>query len=597
MGRVASQPIGLGGRLSAPLTPGGNGIAIPYPALRRRGSAGEQDGDRRRCHYRGRMGGAVVGGDPEADHGSARPRWLVAAVAGLVLLQWVIFAVDAVVPSIVLFSYLNVPVLLAVGLGRPRLTGGLAVQGLLLGAVTSAINGYTEDVNGWIRFGLMAAVAVVAVALSGLIGRLNRRRRVALSRLDGALASEQDAHLLLEPVRDATGSVRDLRVVEANPVACDLLGRTRGDLLDRSLRDVLPVGVGSSTCDLCLRTVATGEPLVLDGDRVPGPHAGADRYFDVRGVWTGQVLSLEWRDVTEAVASRQRLEASEQRFRLLAQNSSDVVMLAGDDLTMHWLSPSLTVMLGWRPVDWHGRALEDFAHPDDVPLLRAHVDTVKAGAAQVMRLKVRDAFGDWHWVEMHAGSQRDEHGAVAGIVATLRQVDAQVAAEEDLRQQARQDALTGLLNRAALYESLRARERGRREGSGIGVLFCDLDRFKDVNDRYGHAAGDEVLRVVASRIERIVRDSDLVARVGGDEILVVLTGLADPGNARAIAETIRSAVTAPIAWDGDQIPITISIGVHVPDDHESIDGLVATADKAMYRAKQQGRNQVSGDPT
>jgi diguanylate cyclase (GGDEF)-like protein len=124
------------------------------------------------------------------------------------------------------------------------------------------------------------------------------------------------------------------------------------------------------------------------------------------------------------------------------------------------------------------------------------------------------------------------------------------------------------------------------------VLFCDLDRFKSSNDSYGHAAGDELLRTVSDRIRGCLRSGELAARIGGDELLVMLQGVQDLANAVAIADKIRVATLDPIPTTAGEVRISLSIGVTLARPHESSDALIACADAAMYTAKQIGRNRV-----
>jgi diguanylate cyclase (GGDEF)-like protein len=155
---------------------------------------------------------------------------------------------------------------------------------------------------------------------------------------------------------------------------------------------------------------------------------------------------------------------------------------------------------------------------------------------------------------------------------------------EELSQAARQDALTGLANRRSLYSSLHA-----ATGRGA-VLYCDLDRFKPINDEFGHAAGDELLRMAALRLEGCVRESDVVARLGGDEFAVLCVG-AGPEEATEVAERIRVALLLPFAIEAGEVTIGVSIGVAVGADGLD-EELLSRADAALGEAKASGRANV-----
>jgi diguanylate cyclase (GGDEF)-like protein len=175
----------------------------------------------------------------------------------------------------------------------------------------------------------------------------------------------------------------------------------------------------------------------------------------------------------------------------------------------------------------------------------------------------------------------------------LNQQEAQrLAQEERIRHQAYHDDLTGLPNRASFTEQLDAMaRRARRAGWTFAVMFLDLDRFKVVNDSLGHHAGDQLLRVAATRIQRCVRDSDMLFRMGGDEFTVLLEDVRGPEHTAAVAHRILEAVAEPVQLHEHEIRVTVSIGMALfPRDEISGERLVKSADTAMYRAKELGRN-------
>lgn len=164
------------------------------------------------------------------------------------------------------------------------------------------------------------------------------------------------------------------------------------------------------------------------------------------------------------------------------------------------------------------------------------------------------------------------------------------AANRSLAEQASHDALTGLANRLLFIEHLStALARGRRDGTTTAVLFFDLDRFKVVNDSLGHAAGDALLRSVATRVGTELRDGDVLSRLGGDEFTVLLTGLQDAAEAVEIADRISASFTRPFVLEGRQVRVSASIGVGLDHDHrDTPDDLLRHADAALYRAKGRG---------
>jgi diguanylate cyclase (GGDEF)-like protein len=185
---------------------------------------------------------------------------------------------------------------------------------------------------------------------------------------------------------------------------------------------------------------------------------------------------------------------------------------------------------------------------------------------------------------------------LAWVVVLRRRVEQQTIllreSEQRFRHMALHDALTGLATRLLLEDRLNASlETAKRHQAGLGLLMVDLDKFKDINDTYGHQAGDEVLRVTADRLLEAVRLSDTVARMGGDEFVILLSDLREPKMAERIAANIVKSLALPVPFDGYEIPITVSVGVcSASVDEMNADAMLKQADAALYCAKERGRN-------
>ncbi|MDP9333368.1 MAG: EAL domain-containing protein, partial [Actinomycetota bacterium] len=210
-----------------------------------------------------------------------------------------------------------------------------------------------------------------------------------------------------------------------------------------------------------------------------------------------------------------------------------------------------------------------------------------------IEVRMRDREGDWHWFENIEINCLDDPD-VNGIVTTARDVTTRKAESAELLERSLRDPLTGIPNRLALMERLDvALSRAERSQDVVALLFCDLDDFKLVNDGYGHEFADRVLVEIARRLERLQRKSDTVARIGGDEFVVVCDGLHDVEEATAIASRIHATIEQPIVIDGRQCLMTSSIGIATVDgtsvEHADSLTLLRNADAAMYRAKRRGR--------
>jgi diguanylate cyclase (GGDEF)-like protein/PAS domain S-box-containing protein len=411
--------------------------------------------------------------------------------------------------------------------------------------------------------------------------------------LRATLDSLLDPHLMMQPVREDRTRIVDFVLTDANPAACAHHQAARKDMIGRKLHELFPPSGAEARLHLFRQVMESGQPLILNDFVYPGDSAGAEQRFDVRAVRVGDALSYTWRDVTNRYLAARKVAASEEHYRLLADNSSDVVIhIRGESIL--WASPSLKTTLGYAPAEWIGRDFTEFLDPASRADLAASFASLNEGLPTVIRGRVRAKNGAWHWMENHVVRYIGGDGRPDGLVCSCRLIDDQVAAEVELERRARTDELTSLLSRGEVIERIRAMESlTPRTGTAVAILFCDLDMFKSVNDTYGHQVGDEVLKATADRIRASLRTSDdLAARFGGDEMLVVLNGVQSLDNAVLIAEKLRLRLALPLMVADHQIEVTMSIGVTLAESGENVDSIIARADRALYAAKQEGRNQV-----
>lgn len=400
-----------------------------------------------------------------------------------------------------------------------------------------------------------------------------------------------DPLAILEPVRDVDRHVVDFTCLDVNTAACGWLRVDRDHLVGTRLCDFFPEIESSGLLRKLAQLVDTGRPLVLDDFPFMLRGVGLRR-LDVRGIRGDEWLSLVWRDVTERHDAAEKIAASEEQFRLLAENSTDVIMRLDMNDTILWVSPSATPVFGWTPANVVGHDGKEFLATAET---REQYDRdkarVAAGHGSVSRAQIRAANGDVRWIEVRSFPYRTPEGTASGMVASMHVIDEQVRMEQDLERRARIDSLTGLLNRGELLERLAAAV-SRRERA-LGLLWCDIDGFKAINDAHGHAAGDAVLAALGGRIRSCLRSADdLAGRISGDELIVAVRGIGGLDEAVALAENLRRQAAEPIPVGGELIRATISIGVTLAQPGEGIDALLARSDDAMYQAKERGKNQV-----
>ena len=324
--------------------------------------------------------------------------------------------------------------------------------------------------------------------------------------------------------------------------------------------------------------------------------AGADDYlakpFDLR--YLERRLSIAERQATALqlrAAAEEALRTSEARFRSLIHNAADLILILAPDDTLSYVSPAIEQVLGYAPEDLLGADPFILVHPDDVARVRgdlAHLAaTPQRQVATAFRSLHRD--GSWRWLEAIETNLIADTG-VGGIVVNARDITERRALEAQLARSALTDSLTGLPNRALFLERLgQALARREQDGTEVGVLFLDLDRFKVVNDSLGHGAGDRALVAVGERLLTCVRPGDTVARFGGDEFMVLLAGCAVT-EAIEVAGLILAALRVPLRVNGHDAVVDASVGIAVsaPTLHVPAD-LLRAADTALYRAKATGR--------
>jgi diguanylate cyclase (GGDEF)-like protein/PAS domain S-box-containing protein len=207
---------------------------------------------------------------------------------------------------------------------------------------------------------------------------------------------------------------------------------------------------------------------------------------------------------------------------------------------------------------------------------------------QVSRLH---ADGSLRWLEATKVPLRDDSGAVVGVLGVARDITESKQMEAELVRRANHDSLTGLPNRAFFYSELQlAIRRAQRQGGELALMYFDIDRFKLINDGFGHDVGDAVIRIFASRVRSVLREVDFVARLGGDEFVLVLENLAMRADAAGVAEKIIATMQLPFAIGDSAHEVSTSIGIAFMEPGMSADRLVKAADDAMYEAKRAGRN-------
>jgi diguanylate cyclase (GGDEF)-like protein/PAS domain S-box-containing protein len=318
--------------------------------------------------------------------------------------------------------------------------------------------------------------------------------------------------------------------------------------------------------------------------------------FSLRAVRddAGRIVRYEGalEDITGRRQAEEALRASEERFRALVQNASDLIGILEQSGSVRYESPSHQRVLGHAPEEHQGKSFLDLVHPQERQVVAAALRSLAEQPGEIATLEYRRRHrdGTWRTIESTASNLLG-HPAVAGIVLNSHDITERKQAEERLLHDALHDELTGLPNRALFMDRLtQSMERSRREPARLTiVLFLDIDRFKIVNDSLGHLVGDELLVQIASSLSSALRPTDTIARVGGDEFAILLDGARDASDAEQIASRIHERLTTPINLHGHEVFLTASIGIALHTvDYERPEDLLRDADTAMYRAKSLG---------
>lgn len=298
--------------------------------------------------------------------------------------------------------------------------------------------------------------------------------------------------------------------------------------------------------------------------------------------------------VAESLACFTELKNRQTRlFEVLLSSSPDLNYIVEPDGKLLYANNAFAELFGKTPGELAGVDFFSLCAPfvGDIDMrIRQVVASRKTYRAEMCAMP--DA-GDGRTFEYLLVPVLNEAGNCEAIAGSARDITERKASEERIRRSANHDFLTGLPNRSLFRERLQHEmKHAARTGLPLALLFVDLDRFKEVNDRLGHAAGDQLLQQVAMRINTCVRETDTVARLGGDEFTVILTDVTDLSHIDAIAAEMIEELRRPFTLEGGEASISASMGITLyPGDGNTSDELVSKADAAMYASKNAGRNQ------
>ncbi len=307
-------------------------------------------------------------------------------------------------------------------------------------------------------------------------------------------------------------------------------------------------------------------------------------------------MVLRLRDVDAQVRAFRDLSRSERRFRM-AMESAPIGMIV-EDLTggLVETNPALSLMLR-REREWLAvRRVIDLVHPEDEEKVTDMHDELFSGRADSVRQELRLLRDDHStvWVEFALAIVRDENWEPLSLVGQVLDITEARQARTALEHLADHDSLTGTRNRRSFHATLAGALRASADsGERVCVLYADLDGLKSINDDLGHAAGDTLISAVARRFSRVLRSTDVLGRIGGDEFAAVLAPLANEDESLRLAQRVLDEVGAPIAIDDRVVTPSLSMGLACSRPDDDPETILRRADSALYRAKQSGGHRVA----
>jgi diguanylate cyclase (GGDEF)-like protein/PAS domain S-box-containing protein len=297
----------------------------------------------------------------------------------------------------------------------------------------------------------------------------------------------------------------------------------------------------------------------------------------------------------QEIEERKRVEEalckSEERFRTLFEHSREAIYITAQDGKIVNFNQSMLEMFGYsREEIMEVKAQEMYVNPDDRNRFQQQIE--QKGFVRDYEVRLRKKNGTEMDCLITAIVRRDASGSILEYQGILRDITERKQQEQQLVHAATHDLLTGLPNRMFFNQLLnKGLALAHRSQKKLVVMLFDLDRFKEVNDTLGHSLGDQLLKNVGNRLRVLLRESDIVARIGGDEFLLLLQEITMMEDSAKIAQKVLEAVREPIVFDNYELHITTSIGIAVyPDDGGDAETIVKNADIAMYQAKEKGRD-------
>jgi diguanylate cyclase (GGDEF)-like protein/PAS domain S-box-containing protein len=466
---------------------------------------------------------------------------------------------------------LDIPVVLVTGQGNEEVASN---------AMRLGISDYLVKNSGY----LVQLPSILENAVNRFqIVRDQARLRDSEARFRTIYNGVNDAILLLDPAT--------LGILDANSRASEMFGYGREEAGTLPVEALFPPDHSAPEFDERVRKAMGGDPQVWE---TPAQAGGGRRFWvevHVKPLVLQQITGalVVIRDVDDRKRAEERLRQSATVF----ESTLEGVVITDATGRITAINRAFSSITGYSEAEVLGRTPSILASgKHDADFYRVMWHSIEESGGWQGEIWNRRRNGEIYPQWLSISTVRDESGDLANFVGVFSDVSHIKASEEKLEHLSHYDPLTDLPNRRLLQSRLEhALEQARRHRDHLALLFLDLDRFKDINDGLGHPSGDELLRQLALRLRGRLRDEDTLARVGGDEFVVLIEQLERPEHIASVAQSLLEVFGTPFVLGDREVYVTGSIGISLyPDDASDLTGIMRNADTALYQAKAQGRN-------
>lgn len=397
---------------------------------------------------------------------------------------------------------------------------------------------------------------------------------------DNLFNSLEEGFLLCEVLYNNEGEDLDFRILEINKAYETMFGPNSKDIVGKTVNEVYP-DVAPKWVDICKQVVQNGESIQSDIH-----FEIKDKHFRINVLTPakGQIITL-FNDITEIIKADEVLK----KHFILFENAHDILLYLKADGSIIDANKTAVIKYGYSYIELLNMNVKQIRHPS---MMGEYEGQMEVSASKGIIFECIHVTKDGTSFPVEVSSRSIDINDELIRIHIIRDITERKQAEEKIRYLANYDALTGISNRGFLMQQFeKTLEQAKRSNSMFSVMLFDVDKFKTINDVYGHNAGDEVLRKVSKRLRAVLREADIIGRLGGDEFLVIRPFINDKEECSVLAKKILDDVAKPIQWEDAALDVRLSIGIAVfPQDSVDSKGLIQYADNAMYAIKQRGGN-------